>query len=86
MLTWYRDLGTAERVDIGQQADRGDGVSVGLEFSRDAAALLLGPRDASRRIAGDPYALQLDPRFDRVAQRIEQMAIRLHPKASTRST
>lgn len=79
MLTWYRDLGTAERVDIGKQADKV------MEYLSASNSLETLQRYFSVRVTfpeneGDPYALQLDPRFDRVAQRIEQMAIRLHPE------
>lgn len=78
MLTWYRDLGRAERVDIGKQADKV------MEYLSASNSLETLQRYFSVRVTfpendGDPYALQLDPRFDRVAQRIEQMAIRLHP-------
>lgn len=77
MLTWYRDLGRAERVDIGKQADKV------MEYLSASNSLETLQRYFSVRVTfpeqdGDPYALQLDPRFDRVAQRIEQMAIRLH--------
>lgn len=79
MLTWYRDLNRAERVDIGKQADKV------MEYLSASNSLETLQRYFSVRVTfpendGDPYALQLDPRFDRVAQRIEQMAIRLHPE------
>ena len=79
MLTWYRDLGRAERVDIGKQADKV------MEYLSASNSLETLQRYFSVRVTfpaheGEPYALQLDPRFDRVAQRIEQMAIRLHPE------
>ncbi|MDA8016413.1 MAG: outer membrane lipoprotein carrier protein LolA [Thermoanaerobaculia bacterium] len=79
MLTWYRDLNRAERVDIGKQADRV------MEYLSASNSLETLQRYFSVRVTfpqndGDPYSLQLDPRFDRVAQRIEQMAIRLHPE------
>jgi len=77
MLTWYRDLGRAERVDIGKQADKV------IEYLSASNSLETLQRYFSVRVTfpekdGDPYALRLDPRFDRVAQRVEQMAIRLH--------
>lgn len=78
MTTWYRDLGRAERVDIGQQADRV------MEYLSASNSLETLQRYFTVRVRfpqndGDPYALRLDPRFDRVAKRIEEMAIRLHP-------
>ena len=74
MLTWYRDLGRAERVNVGRQADRVmEYVSAGnsLETLQRYFSLRVSFPDA----ADEPYRLRLKPRFDRVAKRIKSMVI-----------
>ncbi|MCP4659187.1 MAG: outer membrane lipoprotein carrier protein LolA [bacterium] len=76
MLTWYRDLGRAERVHVGRRADRIMqflGASNSLEtLQRYFTVQVTFPRDLTR-----PYHLELDPRFDRVARRLKSMTIEL---------
>jgi len=76
MLTWYRDLGRAERIDVGKQADR---VMQYLSASNSLETLqryfilkVSFPKDPK-----EPYRLELSPRFSRVAKRIQSMAVHL---------
>ena len=77
MLTWYRDLGRAERLNVGRQADRI------LQFLNTANSLATLQRYFSLQIAVPkdktlPYRFMLEPRFKRVAKRITAMTIELH--------
>ena len=76
MLTWFRDLGRAERVDVGRQADQ---VMEYLSASQSLETLqryfLITASFPSDDEA--PYRLDLDPKFRRVAQRISGMAMEL---------
>lgn len=80
MITWYRDLGQAEKMVIDSQAERilayvGAGSSI-----RD----LLQYFDVSLRVATDPaapYELELLPRYPRVAKRLSQLSVWIHPKS-----
>ncbi len=76
MLTWYRDLKRAERIDVGKQADR---VMQYLSASNSLESLqryfvlkVSFPKDPK-----EPYKLELTPRFARVAKRIQSMSIQL---------
>ncbi len=76
MLTWYRDLKRAERIDVGKQADR---VMQYLSASNSLESLqryfvlkVSFPKDPE-----EPYRLELTPRFARVAKRIQSMVIQL---------
>lgn len=77
MLTWYRDLGRAERVNVGKQADRVMeylSASNSLETLQQYFNLQVSfPKDPEA-----PYSLELSPKFSRVAKRIKGMAIKLH--------
>lgn len=74
MLTWYRDLGTAERVSVGSQASKVEqylsatNSIVKLERYFNMAAAF--PKDDER-----PYRIELTPRYKRVAKRLEKMTI-----------
>lgn len=74
MLTWYRDLGTAERVEVGKQSSR---VFDMLGATNSLATLqryfdvtIAFPKDDTT-----PYRLELSPRFSRVAKRIQGMTL-----------
>lgn len=76
MLTWYRDLKRAERIDVGKQADR---VMQYLSASNSLETLqryfilkVAFPKDPK-----EPYRLELSPRFARVAKRIKLMTVHL---------
>lgn len=76
MLTWYRDLGTAEKVGIGRQSARVFqflGAANSLEtLQRYFAVKVSFPEGAA-----EPYRLELTPRFARVAKRLRSMTIEL---------
>ena len=76
MLTWFRGLGKAERVDIGRQADQVlEYLSAGSSLETLRRYFLITasfPKDPAA-----PYRLDLAPRFRRVAQRISGMAMEL---------
>lgn len=78
MTTWYRDIGQAERAEIGEQSDRvfrylGAGTSLDTLLRYFSVTMHLPPnRD-------DPVRLELLPRFQRVARRIQRLDLWLHP-------
>lgn len=76
MLTWYRDLGRAEIVHAGKQAEKMLqflGASPSLESLKKYFDLRIGfPDDPTA-----PFSIRLDPRFARVEKRIAEMALRL---------
>ena len=78
MLTWYRDLGRAEVVELGRQGDRflqllGPGASL-AELQR-----YFDVRATFPQTPGEPYRLELDPR-GRVRKRIRSMTFHLDPE------
>lgn len=78
MLTWYQDLGTAERLDVSRQANRifeylGASNSID-KLERYFTLTVHFPAEATR-----PFRLELAPRFGRVAQHIAEMVIELDP-------
>lgn len=79
MVTWYVDLGRAEKVRIGSYADqiyKYLGASNSLE-------LLEGYFDVRVAFPDDPkepYRLELAPRFSRVARRVAAMTIWIDPE------
>lgn len=79
MITWYRDLKRAERIDVGKQADRVMqylSASNSLESLQRYFALKVSfPKDDK-----EPYRLELTPRFARVAKRIKSMTVHLDRK------
>ncbi len=79
MVTWYRDLGRAEVVELGRQADRflqllGPGASLAAlqRYFDVTAAFPQGP--------GEPYRLELEPRGSRLRRRISSMTLHLDPE------
>jgi outer membrane lipoprotein-sorting protein len=79
MLTWYRDLGRAERVMVGSYSDRileYMGASNSLELLRKYFDLrVLFPSEPEA-----PYRVELLPRFERVAKRIAGMSLEIDPE------
>lgn len=77
MLTWFKDLGTAEKVNVGKQADRVmEYLSAGnsLEtLQRYFEIRTSFPKDPTA-----PYKLELRPKFKRVEKKIKGMGIHLH--------
>jgi len=78
MLTWFVDLGTAERLAIGRLSDqifKYLGASNSLEMlQRYFDVNVAFPEDRA-----EPYRLDLTPRFERVARRLVGMTIWIHP-------
>ncbi len=74
LLTWYRDLGRAERVRVGRYSDavfKYLGASGSLEALMEYFSL----RVRFPETAKDPYRLSLEPRFARVEKRLRGMSV-----------
>ena len=76
MLTWFKQQGTAEKVDVGGRADR---IMEYLSATNSLETLqryftiqAVFPKDGE-----SPYRLHLEPRFKRVRKRLESMKIHL---------
>lgn len=74
MTTWYRDLAQAETAEIGEQSDRvlrylGAGTSLDELVKYFKVTMHLPP---DRR---QPLRLELTPRFERVAKRIQRLEL-----------
>ena len=79
MTTWYQDIDQAEKVHVGRQSQRvleylGAGSSMD-ELMEYFTLTLTMPIDEA-----EPYYLQLDPLFDKVAKRIKGMSIWVDPQ------
>ena len=74
MTTWYRDLKRADEIPVGRHSERAlqfMGASGTLETLLDYFRVRATfPRDGA-----SPYRLSLDPRYERIAKRIEEMEI-----------
>ncbi len=79
MTSWYRDLGRADRLHVGQQSARvlkymgAGGNMAALEEYFDIAAAF--PDDVSK-----PYRLELTPRYERIAKRLRSITIWIDPE------
>jgi outer membrane lipoprotein carrier protein len=73
MLTWYRDLGRAERIKVGRTSSH---IFQYLNASGSLESLL---RYFRARVAfpatAEPYRIELAPRFARVAKRLAEMTL-----------
>lgn len=79
MLTWYRDLGRAELIHVGKQADKilqYLGASHSLTSLQTYFDVQVGFPDDPEA----PFSVQLDPRFERVKKRLAEMSLKLHRK------
>ena len=79
MLTWYRDLGRAERISVGRYSDRI------LEYMGASNSLTLLRKYFDLRVvfpesSSEPYQIDLQPRFERVAKRISGMTLLIDPE------
>ena len=78
-ITWYQDIHQAELVSVGRQSQRVLeylGASSSLEDLLEYFLVTLTlPVDTS-----EPYVFNLDPKFDRVAKRIQAMTVWIHPE------
>lgn len=73
MLTWYRDLGRAERVKVGRVSNQ---VLQYMNASGSLESLMRYFRATASFPTGDaPYKLELEPRFARVARRLASMTL-----------
>lgn len=79
MTTWYRDLGRAETIKVGRYSNQ---VFKYLGASGSLDTLLDYFRVAVRfpGRAGEPYALSLAPRYERIARRLKSMTLELDPQ------
>ncbi len=74
MTTWYRDLDKVEQVQVGRQSQRV------LEFLGAGSSLdkLVEYFEVSLAISSDPtqpFRLELEPRYQRIAKRLEHMTV-----------
>ena len=77
MLTWFKDLGTAEQVNVGKQADRVmEYLSAGN--SLETLQRYFEIRTTFSKDENAPYKLELLPKFKRVEKKIKGMGIHLH--------
>lgn len=78
MLTWYRDLGRAERLKVGRYSNqvlKYLGASGSFDTLLDYFRVEVGfPAQA-----GVPYRLELIPRYDRIARRLSSMTVWIDP-------
>ena len=73
MLTWYRDLGRAERVKVGRQSSQ---VFQYLNAAGSLDSLLRYFRaNVTFPEGGEPFKIELVPRFARVARRLASMTL-----------
>jgi outer membrane lipoprotein-sorting protein len=79
MTTWYRDLGRAEVVKVGRysnQVFKYLGATGSLDTLLDYFRVTVRFPDK----AGAPYALNLAPRYERIAKRLKSMTLELDPE------
>lgn len=79
MTTWYRDLGRADRLQIGRyssQVFKYLGASGSMETLVDYFRVLATfPEEA-----GEPYRLRLLPKYDRISDKLESMTLWIDPE------
>jgi outer membrane lipoprotein-sorting protein len=78
MTTWYRDLGRAEQIHVGRYSNQ---VFKYLGASGSMQTLLDYFRVTVRfpEQPSEPYALELVPRYERIAKRLQSMPVWLDP-------
>lgn len=79
MLTWYRDLGRAERIKVGRYSNQVLKY-LGASGSFDTLLDYFRVRVAFPEGAGEPYRLELLPRYDRIARRLSSMVVWIDPE------
>jgi outer membrane lipoprotein carrier protein len=78
MLTWYRDLGKAEKVKVGRassQVFRYLNASGSLDTLTKYFAVTFAFPPAGSAGAAEPYRLDLSPRFARIRKRLAAMSL-----------
>jgi outer membrane lipoprotein carrier protein len=78
MVTWYRDLGRAERIKVGRYSNQVLKY-LGASGSFDTLLDYFRVRVAFPESASDPYRLELLPRYDRIARRLSSMVVWIDP-------
>ncbi len=78
-LTWYRDLNTAERYQVGRQSQK---VVEYLGASSSIEELIEYFRVSmqSRTEPGEPYWLHLEPRYSRIAKHLQELELWIDPE------
>jgi outer membrane lipoprotein-sorting protein len=78
LVTWYQDLGKAERVQVGRYSDavfKYLGASGSLETLMDYFSVRVDfPK------ADEPYRIDLVPRYKRVEKRLKEMSVAIDGK------
>ncbi|MEE2775831.1 MAG: outer membrane lipoprotein carrier protein LolA [Acidobacteriota bacterium] len=77
LVTWYKDLGRAERRRVGRYSDavfKYLGASGSLETLMDYFALIVRWPESQ----DDPYRVRLEPRYARVEKRLKEMSLAVH--------
>jgi outer membrane lipoprotein-sorting protein len=79
MLTWYRDLGRAERIEVGRVSQRvldylsaSSSIGTLLEYF---TVFLHTPKDPA-----EPYRLELVPRYKRIEKRLKLLELWIEPQ------
>ena len=79
MTTWYRDLGTAERAQVGRQSQqvlKYLGASTSVDTLREYFTVYLAiPEDETA-----PYKMELLPRFSRISKYLQKITIWVDPE------
>lgn len=78
MVTWYRDLGRADRLQIGRyssQVFKYLGASGSMETLVDYFRVLASFPETPE----EPYRLRLLPKYDRISERLESMTLWIDP-------
>ena len=78
MTTWYKDLGRAETMRVGRHSDRilkYLGASGSLETLLEYFTLRVRWPEGEAEDGAAPYRLNLEPRYDRIAKRLEVMNV-----------
>ncbi len=78
MITWYQDLGTAERVSIGEHSSRVEQY-LSATNSIDRLQRYFDLATAFPDDPEQPYRIELTPRYERVAKRVKRMVIWFDP-------
>lgn len=79
MLTWYRDLGRAERLKVGRYSNQVLKY-LGASGSFDTLLDYFRVRVAFPDDAREPYRMELLPRYDRIARRLSSMVVWIDPE------
>ena len=77
-LTWYRDLDTAERYQVGRQSQKVVEY-LGASSSIDELIEYFRISMQSRTEPGEPYWLHLEPRYSRIAKHLQELELWIDP-------